>query len=229
MARAGYDTWDQTGHGTPWASEVLPAAAPECFVAARGSAPPVDACSTAPPRLPSTAVRLGELVRDHLDFLWRNLRRVGNSPADCDEIVQEAFLVASKKLAEMRPGSERAYLLSIAMNIASTRRRSYSREVRRIDSTAESLRPVPALDPEQELEQHQARQELDAVLLSMSLDLRTVFVLFELEEMTTRAIAELLGIKEGTVASRLRRAREEFRATVHARRCPSVKLVGGKS
>jgi len=48
----------------------------------------------------------------------------------------------------------------------------------------------------------------------MTLELRAVFVLFELEEMSTPEIADLLEIPTGTVASRLRRAREEFQKLV---------------
>jgi RNA polymerase sigma-70 factor (ECF subfamily) len=182
---------------------------------------------TPSPRSPKQEDRLRELVASQFNFVWRNLRRVGNSSADCDEIVQEAFLVAARKLDDMREGCERAFLLAIAMNIASTRRRSYSREALRIDRSSDSLSPEPLLDPEQAVEQQQARRELDAVLSELNIELRTVFVLYELEELSTREISELLGLKEGTVASRLRRAREEFRATIEARHRPVAKIHGG--
>ena len=55
---------------------------------------------------------------------------------------------------------------------------------------------------------------LDRILEQMDLDLRAVFVLFELEELTTSEIAALLEIPTGTVASRLRRARETFEEQV---------------
>jgi RNA polymerase sigma-70 factor (ECF subfamily) len=170
--------------------------------------------------------RLRQLVIDHLDFVWRNLRRLGNSSADADELVQEAFLVASRKLDEIRPGSERSYLLSIAMNIASTRRRSYSREALRIDRSQVTCSPEPLPTPEQAVEESEARRELDTILNSMTLDLRTVFVLYELEELTTKEIANLLNIKEGTVASRLRRARDAFREAIAARNHTVVSLHG---
>lgn len=170
--------------------------------------------------------RLRQLVTDHLDFVWRNLRRIGNSGADADEFVQEAFLIASRKLDEIRPGSERSFLLAIAMNVASTRRRSYSREAIRIDRSSVTCSPEPTPTPEQAVEQSQARRELDLILNAMSLDLRTVFVLYELEELSTKEIATLLDLKEGTVASRLRRAREEFRANVAERNRSVVSLHG---
>jgi len=65
------------------------------------------------------------------------------------------------------------------------------------------------------------------VLAQMPLELRTVFVLFELEEMTTPEIAELVGVPVGTAASRLRRAREEFQRLV-ARVQARARGVGGR-
>jgi RNA polymerase sigma-70 factor (ECF subfamily) len=53
---------------------------------------------------------------------------------------------------------------------------------------------------------------LDGLLASLSDDAREVFVLFELEAMSTAGIAQALSLPMGTVASRLRRAREEFDA-----------------
>jgi RNA polymerase sigma-70 factor (ECF subfamily) len=60
------------------------------------------------------------------------------------------------------------------------------------------------------LEQKRLREMLDGVLDSMPADLRAVFVLTELEGLSAREIAELLEVPPGTVASRLRRAREAF-------------------
>jgi RNA polymerase sigma-70 factor (ECF subfamily) len=67
------------------------------------------------------------------------------------------------------------------------------------------------------MEQRRARHLLDEILDGLELDVRTVFVLFELEELTAPEISELLGIPIGTVASRLRRAREDFRSELTRR------------
>jgi RNA polymerase sigma-70 factor (ECF subfamily) len=67
-------------------------------------------------------------------------------------------------------------------------------------------------DPEQAAATKQARKLLDAFLEELPEDTRTVFVLFELEGMTMAAIAETLALPAGTVASRLRRGRDEFHA-----------------
>lgn len=55
---------------------------------------------------------------------------------------------------------------------------------------------------------------LRRVLDALPVELRIVFVLYEIEEFTVPQIAETLGIPSGTVASRLRRGREQFRAIV---------------
>ena len=77
------------------------------------------------------------------------------------------------------------------------------------------------------MEMKQARALLDEVLDAMEEDLRVVFVLFELEGVPTEEIAAMLGLAKGTVASRLRRAREEFHAI--ARRVQArARHAGGK-
>jgi len=169
------------------------------------------------PFCPKDDQRLRALVAQHLDFAWRYLRRIGQCPADCDEIIQEACLVVARRLSGIREGCERSYLLQVAANIASTRRRSFSRELLRIDQSALAYSQQPPPDPEAAFEGRQARQELDAILLAMPLELREVFVLYEIEEQTTPEIADLLALKAGTVASRLRRARFEFRRLIEQR------------
>ena len=69
-----------------------------------------------------------------------------------------------------------------------------------------------APSPEDEIAARQERELLDDVLGRMPIDLRTVLVLFELEGLEVRQIAEIEQIPVGTASSRLRRAREEFSA-----------------
>ena len=69
-------------------------------------------------------------------------------------------------------------------------------------------------NPEEQMDQRRARALLDQVLGFMPMDLRAVFVLFELEEMTMIEIATMSDLPPGTVASRLRRARQVFQETV---------------
>lgn len=163
--------------------------------------------------------RVRALVEGHFDFIWRSLRRVGLSSADADDAAQEVFVVAARKLEQIAAGKERAFLFGAALRVASTHRRTRAR--RREHPDAEMTEHGDhAPGPEQLVERHRARALLDQVLDEIEMDSRTVFVLFELEELSTPEIAELLELPVGTVASRLRRAREAFQAAIkrlHAR------------
>ena len=78
----------------------------------------------------------------------------------------------------------------------------------------------PAASPEELADRWRARVMLDRALEAMPMDLRKVFVLFDLEELTTTEVASVLHVPRGTVASRLRRAREVFRETVSTMSTP---------
>jgi RNA polymerase sigma-70 factor (ECF subfamily) len=75
--------------------------------------------------------------------------------------------------------------------------------------------PVPS--PEALVDQSRARELLDAMLGELPEELRTIFILYELEELEMKDIAELLELPRGTVASRLRRARAMFAAAARRR------------
>jgi RNA polymerase sigma-70 factor (ECF subfamily) len=153
----------------------------------------------------------------HFDFIWRQLRRLGLSDDLADDAAQQVLIVASRKLDQITPGRERSFLLGAAIRVASDARRACARrrEVDREEAN-EEIDPAPRAD--ELLDRQRARAMLDAVLGGMDLDLRTVFVLFELEELTTAEIAELLELAPGTVASRLRRARSEFEVALKRRK-----------
>jgi RNA polymerase sigma-70 factor (ECF subfamily) len=149
----------------------------------------------------------------HFDFIWRSLRRFGLSDDRAEDAAQQVFMIASRKLDVVAQESERSFLFGTAMRVASDVRRSAAnrREIAHADAGADLVEPTT---PDELLDRRRARELLDRVLDGMDMDLRTVFVLFELEEMASPEIASLLGIPVGTVASRLRRAREEFEAKV---------------
>jgi RNA polymerase sigma-70 factor (ECF subfamily) len=179
-------------------------------VGATLGAPPADAI--APPAGAATAdARLRALVDVHYDFIWRSLRRLGVADGDVDDAAQHVFLTAARKLDAIRAGCERSYLFQTAMRVASDHRRTRRRrrEVPEVDGEEQAADDAPS--GEELLDLRRARRRLDCVLDGLPLDLRAVFVLFELDEMTMAEIAVLLELPPGTVASRLRRARAEFR------------------
>ncbi len=172
------------------------------------------AMAVLPQTSPKGAARLGAadlptLVEVHADFVFRSLRRLGVPEAMADDGVQQVFLVVQSKIEDIVVGRERAFLFAVAMNVASHARRTIARRREELgDDHDHVVDPSPL--PDVALDQRRARALLDEVLEAMPMDLRTAFVMFELEEMTMLEIAEVLDIPQGTVASRLRRAREEF-------------------
>jgi RNA polymerase sigma-70 factor (ECF subfamily) len=152
------------------------------------------------------------LFEGHYDSVWRLLKRFGVRPAQLDDAAQEVFWVAARRLRDIRVGSEKAFLYGVAVRVASNSVRRQERE----PTTKELLLAARLEDegpsPEEALERTRARALLDAVLDQLPIELRTVLILFELEGLEVREIAELEQLPLGTAASRLRRAREEFSA-----------------
>ncbi len=153
--------------------------------------------------------RLRQVVSEHFEVLWRFLRRLGIPDGDIDDAVQEVVLVLARKLDRVEVGSERSFVLSTAFRVASTFRRAAKRRREVDDGGLEELE-APELNPEALAEKQRLRAVLQRVLNELPMELRAVFVLYELEEFTMAEIAATLELPPGTVASRLRRAREQF-------------------
>jgi len=165
------------------------------------------------PRSAQSDVRLRQMVDAHLDLVVRVLRNAGTPEAEIDDAVQRTFIAASNRLNDIREGAERSFLLRIALNIAAHARRSLARRREVHTDDWPELIEVNAT-PEELTNQMRARQLLDRVLAELGPELRMVFTLHEFGELNTFEIAEILNIPRGTVASRLRRAREEFQERV---------------
>ena len=149
--------------------------------------------------------RLERMFAAHYATLWRILRRRGLSPDAAADATQETFLIASERLANIEADSERAFLVGTALRVAHTLRRKTFRW--QLDGKVET-HASHAADERTEV------QLCDLALSKVNPDLVEVFVLYEIEGLSSPEIAALLEIPLGSVASRLRRAREQFRAAV---------------
>jgi RNA polymerase sigma-70 factor (ECF subfamily) len=158
--------------------------------------------------------RLGALLGAHFREVWRALRRFGVPEASADDAAQEVFIIASRKLDAIEPGKERQFLHAVALRVAANARRARNVRLESAESPTIERALAPQPNPEALLDRKQARQLLDAVLDAMTEDLRTAFVLFELEGYSGPEVAEMLEIPLGTATSRLRRARESFQDSV---------------
>jgi RNA polymerase sigma-70 factor (ECF subfamily) len=132
------------------------------------------------------------------------------------------MIIVWQKLNDIRPHAERAFVIQTALRIASRSRRTQSRR-REVDADGLAALSSGLPGAEELVDGQRARELFDSLLLELPDDLRTVFVLFEVEELSSAEIGEALGLPQGTVKSRLRRAREEFthhveqlRARTHA-------------
>lgn len=142
---------------------------------------------------------------------WTLLRRFG-VPADrVEDCFQQVFLIASERLDDIRPGSERAFIYGVALRIARTHARSGWREIPADEIELEAgARPgADAL-----LDQRRLVEVCDRILSRLTPELREVFILHEIEGLSGVELAKLLKLPEGTVHSRLRRARQCVRAQV---------------
>jgi RNA polymerase sigma-70 factor (ECF subfamily) len=158
-------------------------------------------------------VRLRAMFAAYHDFIWRSLRRLGVPESGVDDAVQEVFVIASRKVSAIEPKSERGFLFTTALHIASNHRRA---RVRRREAFGENIElahdPIPS--PDELMGQKQARELFDSVLAELPIELRAVFVLYECEGLTLAEMTEVLELPQGTVASRLRRARDVFEKAV---------------
>jgi RNA polymerase sigma-70 factor (ECF subfamily) len=167
-------------------------------------------------------------VEENADFVWRTLRRLGVPERSADDATQSVLIAASRRRADIEAGRERAFLFGIVSNVAAHARRACAREgLREGPAPGDRAPEVTDSGPSAEdvLHERRSRALLDQVLAEMPDELREVFVLFELEELTMAQIADMASLPPGTVASRLRRAREVFHKSASRLR---ARLAGGE-
>jgi RNA polymerase sigma-70 factor, ECF subfamily len=154
--------------------------------------------------------RLAAMLQAHFKSVWRTLLRLGVVAQAADDQAQEVFIIAARKLEQIELGKEREFLIGTAARVAANVRRAQRARPWHADDAAVAAEPAREPDAEALLEQKRRRELLDQVLDAMPFDLRSAFVLFELEGMSGPEVAETLEVPLGTAASRLRRARALF-------------------
>lgn len=173
------------------------------------------------------AERLRAIVREHFASVWRFLRRLGFEPHVVDDAVQDLFLVVLRRLDDVLPGRERAFLFAAAIRIATKMAGKGARETPVGERVPVPVQPAEtAATPETLLAEERARQLLMRLLSELEERQRVVFVMYEIEEMTVPEIAEVLDLPIGTVTSRLRAAREDFRGKLARHRARNEREVG---
>jgi RNA polymerase sigma-70 factor (ECF subfamily) len=151
-----------------------------------------------------------EIFRHHAPYLFRALIGLGIPASDADDVCQEVMLVVHKRLPDFDGRALKSWLYAICLRLASDYRRSA--RVRREVPT--DVMPDEAVPPAQ-LE-HAAGRRLEGQLLAVLDELddekRATFVLYEVEELSLREIAEAMGCPLQTAYSRLQAARSHVRS-----------------
>ncbi len=155
---------------------------------------------------------LGALFdRRHLS-VYRFLARLsGTDRRDLDDLVQATFVEVARSAARFRGGSNvLTWIFGIAANVARHHTRG---EVRRRSALAAlGWQPVPAaVRPDELTEQRDIMNRAQRVVAALPHDLRVVFVLCEIEEVSGVDAARALGVRPGTVWRRLHEARVAIR------------------
>jgi RNA polymerase sigma-70 factor (ECF subfamily) len=157
-------------------------------------------------------VRVRAAVTRHLSLVWRILRRAGLSPSDADDASQDVFWVLSRRHSDVPERSERAFLVSTALRVASDRRRSKWSRSAWVQLDDEMTAGASA--PDEQADARRNLERLDRAIGTLDDAEREVLLLMDVEEFSKSEAAQALGIPEGTAASRLRRARAALQAAL---------------
>ena len=123
-----------------------------------------------------------------------------------EDVMQEVFLRVMDKQPVIREGSEKSWLLKVALNICRDQWRSSW--AKRVILGSKRLDIIPADD---ELEDRTEKEALMQAVHSLPADVREVFLLFYYQRYTIEEIAKILDVQAGTVSSRLSRGRKKLK------------------
>jgi RNA polymerase sigma-70 factor, ECF subfamily len=166
----------------------------------------------------SCAPNFSDVYEQHFEFIWRSARRLGVPEASLDDVVQDVFVTVYRRLPDFEGRSQvKTWVFGILRNTVNDLRRSQ----RRKPTEALTVEPVDltSTGPQEAFAREQGARLLHAVLLELEEDLRDVFVLSELEQMSAPEVASALNVNVNTVYSRLRAARRDFDAALKRLRC----------
>lgn len=154
----------------------------------------------------SSPRELSRIYREQIRYVWRSLRHLGVHPSDLEDVAHEVFLVVGRKLDTFEHRSTlRTWIYGICIRTASDYR---SKACRRREVLHDEL-PDSARAPEQEgtVGRGRLRDQLNRLLDSLAPEQREVFVLYEIEELPMREVAQAIGCPLQTAYSRLHAAR----------------------
>jgi len=156
--------------------------------------------------------RFSALVRRRSRFVFQVAYSVLRNASDAEDVVQETFLKLYRAGKWEGMGDERAYLARTAWRIAVDKRPKLRAGV------LESGIPMGGRDPEQAVIERDWNETIHRLIDTLPEELRQPLALSTVEELNSQAIGQVMGIPEGTVRTRLMRAREILKQKLGALR-----------
>ncbi len=169
-------------------------------------------------RVPGSSVQFSipsfeELFEKHVSMVWRVLRAMGVNPHQIEDAAQDVFFVVHNKLNEFEGRSQLStWIYGITLRVGHNYRRKLSRQPEQQELQDGDL--MTRATPEQEAQDSQSSRLVVSFCEGLDDGMRDVFVLCFLEERRPVEVAELLGLKQQTVYSRVRILRAAFRETL---------------
>src|ERR1700678_2140482 len=160
-----------------------------------------------------------EIVRAHSGRVYRLAYRLTGNQHDAEDLTQEVFVRVFRSLASYTPGTFEGWLHRITTNLFldMTRRRQRIRFEGLGEETASRLSGAEPT-PSQAFDDRHLDVDIAAALADLPPEYRAAVVLCDIEGLTYEEIADVLGVKLGTVRSRIHRGRAQLRAALEHRR-----------
>ncbi len=163
-----------------------------------------------------------DLMRRHERRVFRLLLRMLGSREEAEDVTQEAFLSLHRHGHRFRREARfSTFVYRVAANAALNRRRTLGRDRSRVNELRVSqeagfdLPPAPR-NPEDAAAGSEVQLRVQEALLDLPPDLRVAVVLYDIEGQSYQEVARVLGIPEGTVKSRIHRARCALRDSLQS-------------
>ncbi|MGV8965913.1 MAG: RNA polymerase sigma factor SigE [Cellulomonas sp.] len=170
-----------------------------------------------------------EIVREHSARVYRLAYRLTGTKHEAEDLTQDVFVRVFRSLGGYTPGTFEGWLHRITTNLFLDQVRRKKRI--RIDAIGDDAERYPATgelqNPERGFEHANLDNDVQRALAELSPGYRAAVVLCDIEGLSYEEIAVTLGIKLGTVRSRIHRARAQLRTSL-AHRAPGVLLAGDR-
>lgn len=148
------------------------------------------------------------LFRTHRGRVYALCLRMVRDETEAEDLTQEAFVRAWKKLGTFRGDSAfSTWLHRLTVNLVLTNRRSHTRRLSRVTTTDDLTR----FDKKGRESRPDLRMDLEHAIAQLPAGARKVFILHDVEGYRHREIAEMMGLATGTTKAQLHRARKLLR------------------